>query len=134
GPKPTGYVKMNKASLKGGVKITPSEVTDGDVSVGATPSGKTGDKNGTAIAIAAEAKQKTRTDLTKEYDKAISDLVKSVTGKDDALKTELFAKAKAEAKRASSGGKAEYSAKVGFDFGIDAAIFGVAKVTTQVKI
>jgi hypothetical protein len=134
GPKPTGYVKLNKASLKGSVKISPSEVTDGDVSVGGVPSARGGDKTGTAIAIAAEAKQKTQTDLTKHYDKAISEFVKSVTGKDNALKTELFAKAKAEAKRATAGGKSEYSAKVGFDFGIDAAVFGVAKVTTQVKL
>src|SRR5262249_33000336 len=134
GPKPAGYVKVNKAGAKASVKISPSETTDGDVSVGATPSGKTGDKNGVAIAIAAEAKQKTKTELSKQFDKGGADLVKSVTGKDNALKTEFFGKAKAEAKAGASGGKPEASTKLGFEFGVDAAIFGDTKVTLQVKL
>jgi hypothetical protein len=134
GPKPTGYVKINKASAKISVKISPSETTDGDVGAGAPVSGKTGDKNGVAIAIAAEAKQKTRTELNKQFDKGVSDLVKAVTDKDNALKTEFFGKAKAEAKAGSSGGKPEASTKLGFDVGMDATIFGGAKVTLQCKL
>jgi hypothetical protein len=134
GPKPTGYVKINKAAAKASVKISPSETTDGDVTAGATPSGKAGDKTGVAIAIAAEAKQKTKTELSKATDKGVSDLVKAVTGKDNALKTEFFGKAKAEAKAGKSGGKGEASTKLGFDFGMDATIFGDAKVTLQCKI
>ncbi len=92
---------------------------------------KTDDEEWLGISVAA-AKQKTRTELTKKLDDGVSSLIKSMTGQNNALKTELFAKAKAEAKGGSSGGKKEFSTKVGFDFGVDATIFGVAKVTMQV--
>ncbi len=134
-PGGAGYVKCNKAGMKGQIKISPSKTADGDTTGGAGVGGKDqDDKKGLAITIAAEAKTQLQKSLTDQLSKAVSDLVKSMSGKDNALKMELFAKAKAEAKAAKSGGKPELSTKVGYDFGLDATLFGGVKVTFTVKL
>ena len=132
GPKSEGYVKMNKAYLKLQGKLTDSNqpAEGGAVNVGPSVGGKSSDgKNSGQVGVTAEAKKSAQTFLNKEFDAMVNSLVKSVTGKDDAVKTELFAKAKAEAKAGSKEG----SIKIGYDFGVDATIFGVGKVTAQVK-
>ncbi len=134
-PGGAGYVKCNKAGMKGQIKISPSKTADGDPTGGPGVGGKDQDgKKGMAVTIAAEAKTQLQRSLTDQLSKAVSDLVKSMSGKDNALKMELFAKAKAEAKAAKSGGKPELSTKVGYDFGLDATLFGGVKVTFTVKL
>ncbi len=133
-PGGAGYVKCNKVSMKGQIKLSPSHVDDGATTVGPGGGAKGGEKNGMAVSIVAEAKTQLQKSLTDQMSKAVSDLVKSMTGKDNALKMELFAKAKAEAKAAKSGGKPELSTKVGYDFGLDATLFGGVKVTFTVKL
>ena len=130
GAKTTGVIKVNKAYFKPSVKISVSGVPDGDVNVGPTTGRKSSDgKASGQIGVTAEAKRTAQTELTKRFDQAVNSLVKSVTDKDGALKTELFAKAKAEAK----GGSKEAAVKVGYDFGLDATIFGMGKATLAVK-
>jgi hypothetical protein len=130
GPKSEGYVKLNKAYLKGQAKLSVSGAPEGAVNVGPTFGGKSSDgKTSGQVGVAADAKQTAQIEMTKRFDAMVNSLVKSVTGQDEAVKTELFAKAKAEAKA----GTKEASAKIGYDFGVDVTVFGVGKATAAVK-
>lgn len=130
GPKTAGIMKLNKASFKVSVKIAVSGAPSGDVNVGPMAGVKSDDKGSAAqVGVTADAKRTAQTELTKRLDAMVNGLVKAVTDKDGALKTEVFGKAKAEAK----GGAKDASLTVGYDFGIDATVFGVGKKTITVK-
>ena len=123
-------VKLNKVSFKASVKVSVSGVPEGDVNVGPAGGRKSSDGKGSVqIGVSADAKKTAQIELTKRIDAMVNSLVKAMTDRDGALKTEFFAKAKAEAKA----GRKEASAKLGYDFGVDATVFGVGKISCAAK-
>lgn len=136
GPKsPAGYFRLNKGTFKIKRGKISRKIPGSTSSVGGGPTagGTTKDgKHSPSIAVSAEAKQTAQLKLQQQADQWISSLVQAVTGKDKFLKTELFSKKKAEARLSRTGATNEFSAKWGYEFGIDATVFGVAKTTMSV--